>query len=86
MGSWQVTAKAIYCDAVDDDVTIQVFPDGNTQCTGYQRYVEHANADSAAILKKKSRLLGRQVRCEGPLDPRVTSYRDLILAQEKASR
>ena len=84
MGSWQVTAKAIYCDAVDDDVTIQVFPDGSTQCTGYQRYIEQANAESAAILKKKSRALGKQLKCEGPLDIRVTSYRDLLMAQEKA--
>jgi hypothetical protein len=85
VGSWQVTAKAIYCDAVEDDVTIQVFPDGRTQCTGYQKYIEHANAQSASILSKKSHHLGRQVKCEGPLDIRVTSYRDLIMNQDKAS-
>ena len=84
MTTWQVTAKAIYCDAVEDDVTILVNPDGSTKCTGYQRYVEGANLQSAAILKNKSRLLGRQVKCEGPLDIRVTSYRDLLMAEEKA--
>ena len=84
MGSWQVTAKAIYCDAVDDDVTIQVFPDGSTKCTGYQRYMEQANTESAAILQKKSRGLRRSLKCVGPLDIRVTSYRDLLMAQEKA--
>jgi hypothetical protein len=83
--SWQVTAKAIYCDAVDDDVTIQVFPDGSTRCTGYQKYIEHANAESTSILNNKSHQLGRQVKCEGPQDIRVTSYRDLIMNQDKAS-
>ena len=83
MTTWQVTAKAIYCDAVEDDVIIQVNPDGGAKCTGYQKYVEGANPQSAAILKNKSRLLGRQVKCEGPLDIRVTGYRDLLLAQEK---
>jgi hypothetical protein len=85
VGSWQVTAKAIYCDAVDDDVTVEVFPDGSTKCTGFQKYIEHANAESANILKKKSSQLGRQVKCEGPQDIRVTSYRDLIINQDKAS-
>jgi hypothetical protein len=84
VATWQVTAKAIYCDAVEDDVIILVNPDGSTKCTGYQRYVEGADPQSAAILKKRSQLLGRQVKCEGPLDIRVTSYRDLLMAQEKA--
>jgi hypothetical protein len=82
--TWQITAKAIYCDAVEDDVIIQVKPDGSTECTGYQKYVEAANPQSMAILKKRSQQLGRQVKCEGPLDIRVTSYRDLLMAQEKA--
>ena len=85
MGSWQVTAKAIYCDAVEDDVTIQVFPDGSTKCTGYHRYIEQADKESAAILQKKSRGLGRSLKCAGPLDIRVTSYRDLIMNQDKSS-
>jgi hypothetical protein len=82
--TWQVTAKAIYCDAVEDDVIIQVNPDGNAKCTGYQKYIERANRQSAAILKKKSQLLGRPVKCEGPLDIRVTDYRDHLMAEEKA--
>ncbi|MCJ7791782.1 MAG: hypothetical protein MUP49_05195 [Dehalococcoidia bacterium] len=37
---WQVTATTIYCDAVDDDVTILVYKDWSTKCTGYKKYVE----------------------------------------------
>jgi hypothetical protein len=35
------------------------------------------------MLKKKGRKLGRELRCEGPLDYRVTSYRDKLIAEEK---
>jgi hypothetical protein len=80
---WQVTAKAIYCDAVDDDVVITVYRDGKTRCTGYQKYVEHGNNDSNAVLKKKSRVLNRNLKCEGPADFRVTGYRDAIIAPNK---
>ena len=80
---WQVTAKAIYCDAVDDDVVVMVYRDGKTICTGYQKYVEHGNKDSNAVLKKKSRVLNRDLKCEGPADIRVTGYRDTLVAPDK---
>lgn len=85
MTDWQVTAKAIYCDAVEDDVVIMVFGDGTLKCTGYLKYVTQANRDTSTILKKKSRALKRDLKCVGPLDFRVTSYRDEILAPEKAA-
>lgn len=85
MVNWQVTAKAIYCNAVEDDVVIMVYPDGSAKCTGYQKYVEHRNKESTAILKNKSRALGRQLKCEGPLDIRITSYRDGLAAQDKTA-
>jgi len=81
---WQVTATTIYCDAVDDDVTIIVYKDGNTRCTGYKKYAESLNKETAKILKKKAKRLGRNLRCEGPLDYRVTEYRDKLAAEDKA--
>jgi hypothetical protein len=86
MIDWQVTAKAIYCEAVEDDVVIMVYPDGSTKCTGYQKYVEHANKETNVTLKKKSQVLGRQLKCEGPQDIRVTNYRDTLAAQDKAEQ
>ncbi len=80
---WQVTAKAIYCDAVDDDVVIMVYRDGNVRCTGYQKYIERGDKESGSVLKKKSQALNRELKCVGPLDIRVTSYRDTLLASEK---
>lgn len=85
MGDWKVTATTIYCDAVEDDVTIMVYKDWSTKCTGYKKYVESLSQETAKMLKRKAKRLGRNLRCEGPLDHRVTDYRDMLIAQEKAS-
>ena len=80
---WQLTATSIRCDAVDDDITIIVNNDWTTRCTGYKKYAENISKELASMLKKKGRKLGRELRCEGPLDYRVTSYRDKLIAEEK---
>jgi hypothetical protein len=82
---WQITTTTIYCDAVDDEVTIMVYKDGSTTCTGYRKYSESPNKKTAKILKKKAGRLGRNLGCEGPLDHRVTDYRDRLVAQDKAT-
>ena len=84
MADWQGTATTIYCDAVDDDVTIIVYKDGSIRCTGYKKYVENPNKEKAQMLKKKGKRLGRKLKCEGPQDYRVTSYRDKLTAEEKS--
>jgi hypothetical protein len=81
---WQVTATTIYCDAVDDDVTIMVYKDWNVRCTGYKKYVERLNKETGRRLKKEAKRLGRNLGCEGPLDYRVTDYRDKLAAEDKA--
>jgi len=80
-----MTATTIYCDAVDDDVTIMVYKDWSTKCTGYKKYGESLNNETAKVLQKKSKRLGRNLRCEGPQDPRVTDYRDRLMAEDKAT-
>jgi hypothetical protein len=82
---WQLTATTIYCDAVDDDVTIIVYKDWSTTCTGYKKYGENPDKETTKIIKKKAKRLGRNLGCEGPLDHRVTDYRDRLKAQEKAT-
>ena len=84
MTDWQVIATTIYCDAVDDDVTIMVYKDGSIRCTGYKKYVENPDKETAQMLKKKGKRLGRNLKCEGPQDSRVTSYRDKLTAEEKS--
>lgn len=85
MADWQLTATTIYCDAVDDDVTIMVYKDRRTTCTGYKKYGEGLNRGAARMLKKKAGRLGRNLECEGPLDHRVTDYRDRLMTEDKAT-
>ena len=80
---WQVTATTIHCDAVDDDVTMMVYKDWSTRCTGYKKYKESVAKETARMLKKKGTKLGRKLECEGPLDHRVTDYRDKLQAEEE---
>jgi len=82
--NWQLTATTIYCDAVDDDVSLMVDKNLNIRCTGYPRYVTNLDKETDRLLKQKSRKLGRNLKCEGPQDFRVTSYRDKLIAEEKA--
>ncbi len=85
MADWQLTATTIYCDAVDDEVTIMVYKDRRTTCTGYNKYGEGLNRGAARVLKKKAGRLGKNLECEGPLDHRVTDYRDRLMTEDKAS-
>jgi hypothetical protein len=62
-----------------------VYKDWSTRCTGYKKYVESLNEETAEMLRKKAKRLGRNLRCEGPLDHRVTEYRDKLAAEDKAT-
>jgi hypothetical protein len=42
--------------------------------------------ETCRTLKQKSRRLGRDLKCEGPQDFRVTDYRDKLMAQEETAK
>jgi len=81
MVDWQITAATIYCDDVDDEVTIIVERDGAARCVGFAKYGE-MDKDTAGLIKQKSRRLKRQLQCTGPECQRVTNYRDRLFAEE----
>ena len=81
---WQVTATSINCDAVADDVTIMVYKDWSTRCTGYQKYGEKSQREAAKELKRRGKQLKRKLKCEGPECSRVIDYRDRLFAEEEA--
>ena len=81
MVDWQVTAATIYCDDVDDEVTVIVKRDGSARCVGFARYGE-PDRDTAGLLKQKSRRLNRQLKCTGPECNRVVQYRERLFAEE----
>ncbi len=80
MINWQITAKTIYCDAVDDEVTIMVLKDWSVRCTGYYKYGgSDKNSDS---LKKKAKKIKHQLKCEGQECSRVTQYKERLFEEE----
>ena len=81
MVNWQVTATTIYCDAVDDDVTLMVYKDGSAKCVGYEKYRE-PDKETAKLMEKKSKGLGRKLECEDSECWRVIQYRDKLFAEE----
>jgi len=84
MVDWQVTATTIFCDAVDDDVTIMVYKDWSARCTGYKKYREEITKEAAKTLRKKSKGLGKTLDCEGPECSRMIAYREKLQAEEAA--
>jgi len=81
MIDWQVTAATIYCEDVDDEVTVIVHRDGAVRCVGFARYGKQ-DKETAGLMKQKSRGLKRQLECAGPECRRVADYRDRLLAEE----
>ena len=81
MTDWQITAKTIFCDSVDDEVTVMVFKNGSTRCTGSQKY-NHPNDITLSIIRKKSRNLKKPIKCEGEQCLRISQYKEKILAEE----
>ena len=81
MTDWQITAKTIYCDAVDDEVTVLVHPDGTTHCTGSSKYTA-PNSITLRIIREKRRRLKHPIKCEGLSCSLVRQYKEKILAEE----
>ena len=81
MVNWQVTATTIYCDAVDDEVTLMVYKDGSIKCTGYDKYREPGK-ETVNTLKRKSKQLNHKLECEGLECSRATQYREKLFAEE----
>jgi hypothetical protein len=84
MIDWQITAKTIYCEAVDDEVTLMVYRDRPARCTGCKKY---AGTDSTilSLIKEKSKRLKRPVRCEGDNCLRLNVYREQILNEKSGT-
>jgi hypothetical protein len=81
MTNWQITAKTIFCDSVDDEVTLMVYKNGSVHCTGCQKY-NQPNSITLQLIREKTRRLKRPIKCEGEPCPRLTVYQQKILSEE----
>lgn len=77
MVNWQITATTIYCDAVDDEVTLLVHKDWSVKCTGYRKYGKPSK-EIVNLAKKRK----KQLECDGPECYRAVQYRDKLFADE----
>lgn len=80
MVDWQVTATTIYCDAVDDEVTIMVYKDWSAECTGVRKYSE--SREEQFNLVKKSLQVERALECEGERCIRIIEYKQKLRDEE----
>ena len=53
MVDWEVTATTIFCDDVDDEVTIIVNGNGTVKCTGAQKYATSNKQPAQRAEKEK---------------------------------
>ena len=85
MVDWEVTATTIYCDAVDDEVTLIIYKDLSTKCTGYSEYGKPGK-EILSLLKKKGKQLGRHLECTGPECYHLIQYKEKLLDEETKKR
>jgi hypothetical protein len=78
MTDWKLTATTIFCEDMNDEVTIIVYKDGKTRCTGYDLFTK-LNADA----RNKKKLTG--IECHGPVCHRVAAYKEKLFLEEKSN-
>jgi hypothetical protein len=74
MADWQITATTIFCEDIDDEVTLLVYGDGTAKCTAQPKYAQ-PDKETIKALKKKSKQKGKALRCRGVDCPRIPEYR-----------
>jgi hypothetical protein len=81
MVDWEVTATTIFCEAVDDEVTLIVSGNGAAKCSGRQKY-ENPQKETKKTLAGKSKAAGTQLSCKGESCATVKQYRDKMLGEK----
>ena len=64
MPDWEITASTVYCEAVEDEVTLLVSNDGQVTCTGQQRF-QNPDRENTRYLAVKGRRFGKRLNCPG---------------------
>jgi hypothetical protein len=81
MVDWEVTATTIFCDSVNDEVTVIVKGDGTVKCSGRQKY-EKPGKEVKKALKIRSKSSAKQLACIGENCAAVKQYRDKMLSEK----
>ena len=81
MVDWEITANTIFCDDVNDEVTLLISGNGTVKCTGRDKYARPTKYIAREI-KQKSKQTGKQIRCLEDTCPRLPQYRDKLLGEK----
>jgi hypothetical protein len=81
MVDWEVTATTIFCEAVDDEVTLIVSGNGAAKCSGQQKY-DNSKKDIKKTIANKSKSSGKQFGCKGENCATLKQYRDKMLGEK----
>ena len=81
MVDWEVTATTIFCDDVDDEVTIIVNQNGTAKCTGSQKYSKASKERSKSLKRRASKWVSRSPAKTTPV-LKLTKYRDELLSKK----
>ena len=80
MVDWQVTSATVHCDAVADDVTIIVYPDWSTKCTGLEKYT--TSREESINLVRRSLALRLALDCQQADCARIPEYVEKLTTEE----
>jgi len=83
MAKWQITLVTIFCEAVQDEVTVTVHNDWSVKCTGQVKY-GRTNGAGGGLTGNEGSSARRQIGCEGSGCSRMTQYRDKLQGEEGA--
>jgi hypothetical protein len=86
MLDWQLTESTFYCDDIGTVVTIIVYNDGSTKCTGQKKFLENLTNRRAKELKSRAKELGKVLKCQGPDCSKVINYKNRVFSDEKKAR
>jgi len=81
MADWEVTATTIFCDSVNDEVTVIVNGDGTFRCSGHQKYGKPEKIIRNS-LKSESKTAGKQLKCLGDACNLAKSTRDKVMGMK----
>jgi hypothetical protein len=81
MVDWEVTATTIFCESVNDEVTVIVSGDGTVKCSGRQKY-EKPGKEVKKALKTRSKAVDKTLACLGETCAAVKQYRDKMLSEK----
>jgi hypothetical protein len=84
MADWVMTATTIYCDAVEEEVTLMIDKDGTSRCTGCNKFKE-PTGEIARQISARCKQYGKELECEGLECYRVVEYRERLLAEDGGS-